>query len=47
MCRLSPSCLEWASEKLIYGVDVLNQPCDTEADWSAAYRIAERLAGAG
>ena len=32
---------------LIYGVDVFNQPYDTEADWSAAYRIAERLAGAG
>jgi len=32
---------------LIYCVDVLNQPYDTEADWSAAYRIAERLAEAG
>jgi len=24
-----------------------NQPYETEADWSAAYRVAERLAGAG
>ena len=38
---------QWAGQKLIYGVDIFNQPYDTEADWSAAYRIAERLAGAG
>jgi adenosine deaminase len=47
VARMVHTCLEWASQKLIYGVDVFNQPYDTEADWSAAYRIAERLAGAG
>src|SRR5262249_45135406 len=45
--RMVQTCLEWAGQKLIYGVDVFNQPYETEADWSAAYRIAERLAGAG
>jgi hypothetical protein len=45
--RMVHTCLEWAGQKLIYGVDILNQPYETEADWAAAYRIAERLAGAG
>jgi adenosine deaminase len=45
--RMVHTCLEWAGQKLIYGVDIFNQPYETEADWSVAYRIAERLAGAG
>jgi len=45
--RMVQTCLEWADNKLIHGVDVFNQPYDTEADWSAAYRVAERLAGVG
>ena len=47
VARMVQTCLEWAGNKLIYGVDVLNQPYDTEADWSAAYRITERLAETG
>jgi adenosine deaminase len=47
VARMIQRCIEWAGEGLIYGVDLFNQPYDTEADWSAAYRIAERLAGAG
>ena len=47
MARMVRTCLEWAGQKLIYDVDVFNQPYETEADWSAAYRIAEQLAEAG
>lgn len=45
--RMVHTCLEWADQKLIYGVDIFNQPYETEADWSAAYRTAERLAAVG
>ena len=45
--RMVQTCIEWAGNKLTYGVDVFNHSYDTEADWSAAYRTAERLAGAG
>jgi adenosine deaminase len=45
--RMVQRCLEWAGSKLIYGADLFNHPYDSEADWSAAYRTAERLAAAG
>jgi adenosine deaminase len=47
VARMLQTCIEWAGDGLIYGVDLFNHPYDTEADWSAAYRIAEQLAAAG
>jgi adenosine deaminase len=44
--RIVASCLRLASDGL-RGVDLLYQPYETEADWTAAYRIAERAAAAG
>ena len=40
------ACLRAAGEGLA-GVDLIPEPYDREADWSIAYRWAERLAGAG
>lgn len=45
--RVVQTCLEWAQDGIIHGADVYNQPYTTEADWSTAYHIAERLATAG
>ncbi len=44
--RIVSGCLRAASEGL-RGIDFLYQPYETEADWTQAYRIAERAAGAG
>ncbi len=37
----------WGKDGLIFGADLFNQPYETEADWTGAYRIADRLASAG
>ena len=37
----------WGKAGLIFGADLFNQPYDTEADWTQAYHIADRLASAG
>lgn len=37
----------WGKEGLIFGADLFNQPYETEADWTGAYQIADRLASAG
>jgi adenosine deaminase len=39
-------CLDAAQEGLA-GADFLYEPYDSEADWTTAYRVAERLASAG
>src|SRR4051812_8922466 len=39
-------CLRAASEGL-RGIDLLYEPYETEADWTTAYRIAQRAAAAG
>jgi adenosine deaminase len=44
--RIVAGCLQAANEGL-RGIDLLYQPYETEADWTAAYRIAERAAAAG
>jgi adenosine deaminase len=44
--RIVAGCLRAANEGL-RGIDLLYQPYDTEADWTPAYRIAERAAAAG
>jgi adenosine deaminase len=44
--RIVAGCIHAANEGL-RGIDLLYQPYDTEADWTAAYRIAERAAAAG
>jgi adenosine deaminase len=44
--RIVSGCLHAANEGL-RGIDLLYQPYDTEADWTTAYRIAERAAAAG
>jgi adenosine deaminase len=44
--RIVDGCLRAADEGL-RGVDFLYQPYETEADWTSAYRIAERFAAAG
>ena len=44
--RIVAGCLGAANEGL-RGIDLLYQPYDTEADWTTAYRIAERAAAVG
>ncbi|HEU5102390.1 MAG TPA: hypothetical protein VFU22_25380 [Roseiflexaceae bacterium] len=44
--RIVAGCLRLAAEGL-RGIDLLYQPYETEADWTLAYRIAERAAAAG
>jgi adenosine deaminase len=44
--RIVAGCLRAANEGL-RGIDLLYKPYDTEADWTTAYRIAERAAAAG
>ena len=44
--QLVRACLHAADEGLA-GIDFLYEPYDTEADWTAAYRIAERAGAAG
>lgn len=44
--RVVQACLRAADEGL-GGIDLLYNPYDTEADWTPAYRIAERAAAAG
>lgn len=44
--RVVAGCLRAAREGL-GGIDLLYEPYDTEADWTGAYRIAERAAEAG
>jgi adenosine deaminase len=44
--RIVAGCLRTADEGL-RGIDLLYQPYHTEADWTGAYRIAERAAAAG
>src|SRR5207253_6155415 len=44
--RIVAGCIHVANEGL-RGIDLLYQPYDTEADWTTAYRIAERAAAAG
>jgi adenosine deaminase len=44
--RIVAGCLHATNEGL-RGIDLLYQPYDTEADWTKAYRIAERAAAAG
>jgi adenosine deaminase len=44
--RIVAGCLRLAAEGL-RGIDLLYQPYETEADWTIAYRIAERAAAAG
>ena len=44
--RVVQACIHAANEGL-GGIDLLYNPYDTEADWTAAYRIAERAAAAG
>jgi adenosine deaminase len=39
--------IAWAEAGLIFGADLFNQPYDIEADWTKAYKIADRLANAG
>jgi adenosine deaminase len=39
--------MTWAKQGLIFGADLMNQPYGVEADWTNAYRIAERLVAAG
>jgi len=39
--------IAWAEVGLIFGADLFNQPYDSEADWTKAYQMAERLANAG
>lgn len=45
--RLIHGYLALARDGLIHGADVFNRPYATEADWSGAYAVAERLAEAG
>lgn len=44
--RVAQACLRAADEGL-GGIDLLYKPYDTEADWSTAYRVAERAAAVG
>jgi adenosine deaminase len=44
--RIVAGCLRAANEGL-RGIDFLYQPYETEADWTMAYRIAERAAATG
>jgi adenosine deaminase len=44
--RVVQACLRAADEGL-GGIDLLYNPYDTEADWTTAYRVAERAAAAG
>jgi adenosine deaminase len=44
--RIVEGCVRLARQGL-RGIDFLYQPYETEADWTAAYRIAERVAAAG
>jgi adenosine deaminase len=44
--RIVDGCLRAADEGL-RGIDFLYQPYETEADWTTAYRIAQRIAAAG
>jgi adenosine deaminase len=44
--RIVDGCVRLARQGL-RGIDFLYQPYETEADWTAAYRIAERVAAAG
>jgi adenosine deaminase len=44
--RIVRTCIRAADEGL-RGIDLLYQPYETEADWTTAYRIAERLAEVG
>lgn len=39
--------IQWAEEGLIFGADLFHQPYETEADWTKAYQIADRLVTAG
>lgn len=41
------TCIDMARDGLIYGVDFLNSPYAEEADWTALYRVADKLAAAG
>jgi adenosine deaminase len=40
-------CVEMARAGLIYGVDFLSRPYGEEADWSALYRVADKLVNTG
>jgi adenosine deaminase len=44
--RVVRACIQAADEGL-RGIDLLYEPYETEAEWTAAYRIAERVAEAG
>jgi adenosine deaminase len=44
--RIVAGCLQAANQGL-RGIDLLYQPYESEADWAAAYQIAERAAAAG
>jgi adenosine deaminase len=44
--RMLEACVQAAREGLA-GIDLLYEPYDTEADWDAAYRLAERATDAG
>jgi adenosine deaminase len=44
--RVVQACLHAADEGL-RGIDLLYNPYDTEADWTTAYRVAERAAAVG
>jgi adenosine deaminase len=44
--RIVEGCVRLARQGL-RGIDFLYQPYETEADWTAAYRIAERVAASG
>jgi adenosine deaminase len=44
--QIVAGCIRAANDGL-RGIDLLYQPYDTEADWTYAYRIAERAAAAG
>jgi adenosine deaminase len=44
--RVVRACIQ-AAEEGLRGIDLLYQPYETEAEWTTAYRIAERVAEAG
>jgi adenosine deaminase len=44
--RVVRACIR-AADNGLRGIDLLYQPYETEAEWTAAYRIAERVAEAG
>jgi len=45
--RIIPQYVDWAEAGLLHGADVFAMPYAEEADWTEAYRIADKLATAG